>query len=72
VGVVQHGSTYSLLSFSEFHQAKEMVAIADKVASKLEEKKGSITEDEVNNYSYAVNAQFLHQHITQLGHLIRL
>jgi len=37
-----------------------MVAIADKVASKLEEKKGSITEDEVNNYSYAVNAQFLH------------
>jgi len=26
-----------------------MVAIADKVASKLEEKKGSITEDEVNN-----------------------
>ena len=28
-------------------QAKEMVAIADKVASKLEEKKGSITEDEV-------------------------
>jgi len=28
-----------------------MIAIADKVASKLEEKKGSITEDEVNNYS---------------------
>lgn len=27
-------------------KAKEMVAIADKVASKLEEKKGSITEDE--------------------------
>lgn len=51
VGVVQDGSTYSLLFFSEFHQAKEMVAIADKVASKLEEKKGSITEDEVNNYS---------------------
>lgn len=60
VGVVQDGSTYSLLFFSKFHQAKEMVAIADKVASKLEEKKGSITEDEVNNYSYAVNAQFLH------------
>ena len=33
-----------------------MVAIADKVASKLEEKKGSITEDEVNNYCYEVNA----------------
>lgn len=49
-----------------------MVAIADKVASKLEEKKGSITEDEVNNYSYAVNAQFLHQCINQLGHLIQL
>lgn len=45
-----------------------MVAIADKVASKLEEKKGSITEDEVNT----VNAQFLHQHINQLpGHLIQ-
>ena len=27
-----------------------MVAIADKVASKLEEKKGAITEDEVINY----------------------
>lgn len=27
-----------------------MVAIADKVASKLEEKKGSITEDEVTKY----------------------
>ena len=58
MGVVQDGSTYSLLFFSGFHQAKEMVAIADKVASKLEEKKGSITEDEVNNYSYAVNASF--------------
>lgn len=33
--------------FNNFYQAKEMVAIADKVASKLEEKKGSITEDEV-------------------------
>lgn len=72
MGVVQDGSTYSLLFFSKFHQAKEMVAIADKVASKLEEKKGSITEDEVNNYSYAVNAQFLHQRINQLGHLIQL
>jgi len=72
VGVVQDGSTYSLLFFSKFCQAKEMVAIADKVASKLEEKKGSITEDEVNNYSYAVNAQFLHQRINQLGHLIQL
>ena len=68
VGVAQDGSTYSLLFFSEFLQAKEMVAIADKVASKLEEKKGSITEDEVN----AVNAQFLHRHINQLpGHLIQ-
>ena len=27
-----------------------MVVIADKVASKLEEKKGSITEDEVTKY----------------------
>ena len=27
-----------------------MVAIADKVASKLEEKKGAITEDEVISY----------------------
>lgn len=60
VGVVQDGSTYSLLFFSECYQAKEMVAIADKVASKLEEKKGSITEDEVNNCSYAVNTHFLH------------
>ena len=53
LSVVQDGSTYSLFFFSEFHKAKEMVAIADKVASKLEEKKGSITEDEVNNYGQA-------------------
>lgn len=52
VGVHQDGSNHSLCFFSEFHQAKEMVAIADKVASKLEEKKGSITEDEVNNYGH--------------------
>ena len=31
-----------------------MVAIADKVASKLEEKKGSITEDEVKLNSVLV------------------
>ena len=35
-----------------------MVAIADKVASKLEEKKGSITEDEVNNYGHTVMHNF--------------
>lgn len=29
-----------------------MVAIADKVASKLEEKKGSITEDEVKTHGH--------------------
>jgi hypothetical protein len=29
-----------------------MVALADKVASALEEKKGSITEDEVQNKSF--------------------
>ena len=58
MGVVQDGSTYSLCFFSEFQQAKEMVAIADKVASKLEEKKGSITEDEVNNYGHTVMHKF--------------
>lgn len=58
MGVVQDGSTYSLCLCSEFQQAKEMVAIADKVASKLEEKKGSITEDEVNNYGHTVMHNF--------------
>lgn len=58
MGVVQDGSTNSLCLFSEFQQAKEMVAIADKVASKLEEKKGSITEDEVNNYGHTLMHNF--------------
>lgn len=30
-------------------QAKEMVALADSVTRKLEEKKGSLTEDEVSS-----------------------
>lgn len=40
-------------------KAKEMVAIADKVASKLEEKKGSITEDEVTNHFHLASQKFV-------------
>jgi len=36
-----------------------MVAIADKVASKLEEKKGSITEDEVTNHFHLASQTFV-------------
>ena len=36
-----------------------MVAIADKVASKLEEKKGSITEDEVTKHFQIVSCFYI-------------
>ena len=42
-----------------------MVAIADKVASKLEEKKGAITEDEVINYLNLCHLLFSLLSVTQ-------